>query len=402
MIKKVSEQWEAVDGDADSLRNADKGQLKSVADKVGEVRQALRTMCKASVTRTTLKEAVSAALDEILRERGEELLASIPGLEKRLDAPAAASQAAAADALSSVGQLRERLDSLEAKISSVVESDGTAEKKFGAFDRQVRDELSLVSEELNDLRSGKDAADSQVRDELSLVSDGIIEIEKGLGELEESVPETAKSLLSEMEFRLRKEISEMIEQLTVYVGELKEMMGRVEERTPSRAMLESMGADVSQRLERLEQSFASVSAQVEHIDSATPVIENMGERFRRLHEQTASTQLELNPNTEGVRDIRTGLGSRLDELEGVLRQVLDNWKSDQSEMAERLSALRDSLRDQLKDFHQQVEGEQKGIWNKLRGNKDPGLRLSGEEFGSLSGKLEGIITGLETVIARKK
>ena len=194
----------------------------------------------------------------------------------------------------------------------------------------------------------------------------------------------------------------MIEQLTVYVGERKEMMGRVEERTPSRAMLESMGADVSQRLERLEQSFASVSAQVEHIDSATPVIENMGERFRRLHEQTASTQLELNRNTEGVRDIRTGLGSRLDELEGVLRQVLDNWKSDQSEMAERLSALRDSLRDQLKAFHQQVEGEQKGIWNKLRGNKDPGLRLSGEEFGSLSGKLEGIITGLETVIARKK
>ena len=232
-----------------------------------------------------------AALDEILRERGQELLASIPGLEKRRDAPAAASQAAAADALSSVGQLRERLDSLEAKISSVVESDGTAEKKFGAFDRQVRDELSLVSDELNDLRSGKDAADSQVRDELSLVSEGIIEIEKGLGELEESVPETAKSLLSEMEFRLRKEISEMIEQLTVYVGELKEMMGRVEERTPSRAMLESMGADVSQRLERIEQSFASVSAQVEHIDSATPVIENMGERFRRLHEQTASCLL---------------------------------------------------------------------------------------------------------------
>ena len=68
MIKKVSEQWEAVDGDTDSLRNADKGQLKSVADKVGEVRQALRTMCKASVTRTSLKKAVSAALDEILRE----------------------------------------------------------------------------------------------------------------------------------------------------------------------------------------------------------------------------------------------------------------------------------------------------------------------------------------------
>ncbi len=399
MIKKVSEQWETVDGDADSLRNADKRQLKSVADKVGEVRQALRTMCKASVTRTTLKEAVSAALDEVLRERGEELLASIPGFEERLAASDAASQAGAVDAMASVDQLRERLDSIETKISLVAES---GDKRLGAFDSQLRDELRLVSDDLTDLRSGTDAARSQVRDELGLVSEGIVEIEKGLGELEESVPETAKSLLSELEFRLRKEISEMIEQLTVYVGELKEMLGRVEEQAPSRAMLENMGADVSQRLERIEQSFSRVSTQVEHIDSATPVIENMGERFRHLHEQTASAQLELNRNTEGVKEIRMTLGSRLDELEVILRQVVDNWNSDQSEMAERLSTLRDSLRDQLQDFHHQVEDEQKGIWNKLRGNRDPGLSLSSEEFGSLSGKLEGIITGLETVIARKK
>ena len=399
MIKKVSEQWEAVDGDADSLRNSNKQELKSVADKVGEVRQALRSMCKASVTRTTLKEAVSTALEEILRERGEELVTSIPGLQERLAASDATSQAGAAEAMASVDQLRERLDAIETKVSLVVES---GDERLGAFDSQIRDELSRVSDDVTDLRSHIDGADNQVRDELSLVSNGIVEIKKGLGELEESVPETAKSVLSELEFRLRKEISEMIEQLTLYVGELKEMLGRVEERTPSRAMLESMGADVSQRLERIEQSFSRVSTQVEHIDSTTPVIENMGESFRQLHEQTASAQLELNRNTEGVEEIRVTLGSRLDELEGVLREVLGNWDSDQSEMAERLSTLRDSLRDQLKDFHQQVEGEQTGIWNKLRGNKEPGLRLSGEEFGSLSGKLEGIITGLETVISKKK
>ncbi|MFP6739900.1 MAG: hypothetical protein VCD34_14300 [Planctomycetota bacterium] len=399
MIKKVSEQWEAVDGDADSLRNSNKQELKSVADKVGEVRQALRSMCKASVTRTTLKEAVSTALEEILRERGEELVTSIPGLQERLAGSDATSQAGAAAAMASVDQLRERLDAIEAKVSLVVES---GDERLGAFDSQIRDELSRVSDDVTGLRSHIDGVDNQVRDELSLVSNGIVEIKQGLGELEESVPETAKSVLSELEFRLRKEISEMIEQLTLYVGELKEMLGRVEERTPSRAMLESMGADVSQRLERIEQSFSRVSTQVEHIDSTTPVIENMGESFRQLHEQTASAQLELNRNTEGVEEIRVTLGSRLDELEGVLREVLGNWDSDQSEMAERLSTLRDSLRDQLKDFHQQVEGEQTGIWNKLRGNKEPGLRLSGEEFGSLSGKLEGIITGLETVISKKK
>ena len=91
----------------------------------------------------------------------------------------------------------------------------------------------------------------------------------------------------------------------------------------------------------------------------------------------------------------------LDDLGLALKDVVSRWESDQSAMTERLGRLRDSLRDQLKDFNFQVEGEQKGLWNKLRGNKDPGLKLSSEEFDNLSGKLEGIISGLETVISKK-
>ena len=142
MIKKVSEQWDAVDGDAGSLRNANKQELKSVADKVGEVRQALRSMCKASVTRTTLKEAVSAALEDILRQRGEELVTLIPGLEERLARSDAGSQAGTAEAMASVDQLSERLDALEAKISVVV---GSSDERVGAFERQVCDEFSLLA-----------------------------------------------------------------------------------------------------------------------------------------------------------------------------------------------------------------------------------------------------------------
>lgn len=395
MVKKVSEQWETVDKDVESLGNANRQELQSVAEKVGEVRQALRTMCRASVTRSTLKEAVSGVLENLLLQRGEELLSSIPGLQERLAASDATSRADSAEAMASVDQLRERLDAIEAKISSAVDS---SDERIGTLD----DRIGMVLCDITDLRSNLGGADDQVRDELSLLSDGIVNIEKGLGDLEESVPETAKSLLSELELRLRKEISEMIEQLTLYVGELKEALGRVEERIPSREMVEGIGADVSQRLARLEESFSKISGQVEHIDSTTPEIEGMGEHFRQLREQTASAQVELNRNSEGVEEIRGTLASRLDELEGVLRQVLHNWNSDQSEMAERLSVLRDSLRDQLNNFEQQVEGEQKGLWNKLRGNKEPGLKLSGEEYGSLSGKLEGIITGLETVISKKK
>ena len=178
------------------------------------------------------------------------------------------------------------------------------------------------------------------------------------------------------------------------------MLSRVEEMVPSR--LERLGAEVDQRLGRIEESFGKVSDQVRHLDSTTSEFEGMGTRFKELGERAASAQQELNRNTEGVEEIRTTLGSRLDELEGVLQQVISRWESDQSEMSQRLGNLRDSLRDQLADFNQQVEDEQKGFWSKLRGSKDPGLTLSSEELCSLSGKLEGIITGLDTVISKKK
>ena len=45
MIKKVSEQWDNVEQDLERQGNANRQHLQSVAEKVGEVRKALRTMC---------------------------------------------------------------------------------------------------------------------------------------------------------------------------------------------------------------------------------------------------------------------------------------------------------------------------------------------------------------------
>ena len=382
MIKKISEQWDGMEEDLDRLGNSDGPQLQSVARKVGDVREALQSMCKASVTRTTLKDAVREVLVALIEERGGELFS---GLEGSQDGQMA-SASDIAEVKESVAELRAKLDAIESRVGEV---DSSFDGRFGA-----------IQLDLTDVRSAVDDAGSQVRDELGIVSERVMQIEEGLGELEESVPETAKAVMTEFEVRLRKEISEMLEHLTFQFGELKEMLSRVEEMVPSR--LERLGAEVDQRLGRIEESFGKVSDQVRHLDSTTSEFEGMGTRFKELGERAASAQQELNLNTEGVEEIRTTLGSRLDELEGVLQQVISRWESDQSEMSQRLGNLRDSLRDQLADFNQQVEDEQKGFWSKLRGSKDPGLKLSSEELCSLSGKLEGIITGLDTVISKKK
>jgi chromosome segregation ATPase len=338
-------------------------------------------MCKASVTRTTLKDAVREMLVALIEERGGELFSGLEGSQDEQ----MASASDIAEVKESVAELRAKLDAIESRV--------------GEVDSSFDDRLGVIQLDLTDVRSAVDDAGLQIRDELGIVSERVMEIEEGLGELEESVPETAKAVMTEFEVRLRKEISEMLEHLTFQFGELKEMLSRVEEMVPSR--LERLGAEVDQRLGRIEESFGKVSDQVRHLDSTTSEFEGMGTRFKELGERAASAQQELNRNTEGVEEIRTTLGSRLDGLEGVLRQVISRWESDQSEMSQRLGNLRDSLRDQLADFNQQVD-DGKGFWSKLRGNKDPGLTLSSEEFCSLSGKLEGIITGLETVISKKK
>ena len=382
MIKKISEQWDGMEEDLDRLGNSDGPQLQSVARKVGDVREALQSMCKASVTRTTLKDAVREVLVALIEERGGELFSGLEGSQDEQ----MASASDIAEVKESVAELRAKLDAIESRV--------------GEVDSSFDDRLGVIQLDLTDVRSAVDGAGLQVRDELGIVSERVMEIEEGLGELEESVPETVKAVMTDFEVRLRKEISEMLEHLTFQFGELKEMLSRVEEMVPSR--LERLGAEVDQRLGRIEESFGKVSDQVRHLDSTTSEFEGMGTRFKELGERAASAQQELNRNTEGVEEIRTTLGSRLDELEGVLQQVISRWESDQSEMSQRLGNLRDSLRDQLADFNQQVEDEQKGFWSKLRGSKDPGLTLSSEELCSLSGKLEGIITGLDTVISKKQ
>ena len=393
MIQKISDQWDGVEKDVDRVGSPEGQQLEAVAQKVKDVRTALHTMCQASVTRTTLKEAVREVVVSLIEERGDELFPELKDLRGRLtqadagQGSTAASSAGVAGVRASVDELRARLDSIEARA--------------GELGTSLDDGLGALQLDVNEVRSVVAGTGRQVNDELEVISEMIMDIEEGLVQLKQSIPETAKIVMGELEVRLGKEISEMMEQLTAQIGELKEMLGRVEESVPSRGMVESLGEEVGQRLGRIEETVSKVSGQVEHIDSTTPEIESMGGHFRELREQTAAAQEELGRNSEGVAEIRSTLGGRLDELELALKDVVSRWESDQSAMAERLSRLRDSLRDQLNDFNFQVEGEQKGLWNKLRGNKDPGLKLSAEEFDNLSGKLEGIISGLETVISKK-
>lgn len=391
MIKKISGQWDGVEKEMEGIGGQERKQLQAVALKVNDVRQALHSMCKASVTRSTLKDAVREAVLDLIQERGDELFSGLTGLPpERAEAQpdfAAASADQVAEMRESVERLSARLDVIEAKV--------------GEVDSSFDDRLGGLQLELSEMRSTVEALGMQVGDELEVVSDMMVDMEDNLGQLRDSVAETAKAVMSEAEVRLRKEISEMMEKLAVNINEMKGMLGKLEETVPTRGMVEDLGQEVHQRLGGIEKTFEVVSGQVERIESTTPEIRNMGTHFKELRQQADAVQQELGRNIDGVAESRSVLAGRLDELAVVLQEVISRWESDQSATSERLSQLRDSLRDQLGTIRLQVEGDQKGFWNKLRGNKDPGLKLSAEDSDALSGKLEGIISGLEMVISKK-
>jgi DNA repair exonuclease SbcCD ATPase subunit len=112
--------------------------------------------------------------------------------------------------------------------------------------------------------------------------------------------------------------------------------------------------DFNERLGRIEESFLKVSDQVRHIDSTIPEIESLEAHFTQLREQVASAQAELRRNNQGVVEIGGAFGSRLDDLEGILHEVIAKWESDQSEMAQRLSHQQGFQPDQLKDFNERL------------------------------------------------
>ncbi len=412
MIRKLTDQWGEIEkgirpmersntGESGSARarHTDTKQLQAIVSQIGNVRDALRTMCKVSVTRQSLKSAVREALFPVIQEHRDELFPEVVELRRRLglaeedpgvldvyrgESPTASDEA--------VKAFRERLEGFEARIGELGSS-------FNEDLEGVGSKVDTVETGLTRLRSSVDHQVGAFQDSLEQVQGAVSKVQQHLGQLEESVPEQAKAAADEVEERLRKEIAEMVEQLDGKLADLRDVLGRVESTVPTREQLSAVG----ERLERLEVSFDRVSEQVTTIESSTPEVQALGQRFQELRELVGSTSERLEASGELVGSaISTTLGTRIDELESALRDGIRRWESDQSQVSERLGNLRDSLRDQLREFSSQVEDAHGSLWGKLTGKKDPGLKLSGEEFDALSDKLEGVIAGIETVIAKRK
>ena len=412
MMENVSEQWNEIERRVPADGDSDSEQLQDIVQQVGGVRDLLKKMCRASVTRTTLKAAVREALVPVIREHRDELFPELVELRRRLEAAdedpsALAVYEGGGGAAASPDELADLRRANEEQAREATDAAATFRRRLEGFETRISQLGAQFRPNLAGLRSDFDGlteadsrheealaglADADVKQAEAIAEQGqalggidgrIDEVRESLGELEATIPETAQKAANEVEMRLRKEIADMVEQLTERLAELKQTLGRLESTVPSRDML--VGLD--QRLDRLEASFEKIAGVVE---SSAPEVRALATRFEELRREIGEVSADLSRTGDGVGEVRQLFAAKLDELE-----------SDQSAMHERLSNLRDTLRDQLGTFNEQVQAAEGSLWGKITGKKEAGLKLNAEEFDHLSGKLEGIITGLEKVIARR-
>ena len=358
MINKLSEQWNRLEERVGGVTSGESQEAEGLLGQVASVREILQKMCEVSVTRTSLKEAIREALLPIVRQYRDELFPELVELRRRLEASGedpAALDVYRGESPRLADDVAVRLEGFEQRISELAAS----------IDQRITQEQLAGSETRQDHR--------------------LQEVQEYLGRLEASVPKTAEVVAGEVESRLRKEIESMVEQLTGKLSEVQETLGRIEEFVPRREALEA-----------LERRLASLEGVLER--AVAPEVRGLHERFAGLRQniQEASQVLE---RTTG--EVREALGRQLVELRTALHDGISRWESDQSQMHERLTSLRDTLRDQLGRLDDEVSKGKASLWGKLT-KKEKGLKLSPEDFDDLSGKLEGIVSGLESIIARRK
>lgn len=312
-----------------------------------------------------------------------QLEAQVPAMVEQRVAPAQATLRAETQAAvrATAEALQGRIDQLRSTLQgAVIELD----------ERQSRELAALKAATALRLQSAVDGLESRsdkAKEELA----------RRLVELEASVPAAVTKGTGELEARLQKEIDSMLDNLTVRITELRDLLTRVESVVPHRQAVSS----IDDRLVRLEERISGVSAHVESIDSLTPELRTLADRFAGLRDQMSALSTRVEATGNNLGGLKDGVAQGLGELEALLRSGIQRWEEDQSHLLERLSAIRDTLRDQLRVVGERVE-DSGGLLGKLTGRRDGGVRLSRDDWDHVSTKLEGIISGLESILSRKQ
>ncbi len=307
-----------------------------------------------------------------------------------------------------------RLEAIQGRVESV--EDGVA-KTRGDLDAKVGEATTQWAARLEELSDRVDS-DARLGDEFrSAAGERLDSIEDRLERSDERHDRTDERLgqingrigqveghvsrvelrLEEIETALRKEIDDMTQGLMEKFALVRDILARVESDMPHKDAVST----ANERLQGLQERVETMAERVENIDSVTPQVRGLGTQFDDLRSRIGTLSTQVDRNGDNLGELEGEFRARLEQLTSLLSAGIDRWESDQSFALERLTVMRDTLRDQLHRVGEQVDDAQTSLLGRLV-KRDAGVKMSRGEWETMAGKLEGIVAGLEGVLAKRR
>jgi chromosome segregation ATPase len=201
--------------------------------------------------------------------------------------------------------------------------------------------------------------------------------------------------------RLQKEMDTLMEQIEEKVTLLVDMVGQIQSGIPSRQLFEGL----DERLGKIEGRVRTVSDQIGAWEESLAELKLLGEQLAGIRGEVGGLGADLSSSSKESSELLNIFSRKIQDLQDLLRSAQERWESDRSNSRQRLSDLRDSLRDQLRSVIERSEGGGQGpiqLLGKLLARPDGGLRLGLEEWERLRTRLTMVIDGLEALLTESR
>jgi archaellum component FlaC len=333
------------------------------------------------------------ALGKELTSADENLAEGLKDLESRLTGKMEAFEASAAARIG--GLESDLLHSLAAAETRLTESQGGLETALGGrvegLDGELRRELAAAEGRLAEAQARIE--ENLGREVRELATKIPADLALRLAKIEETIPE-----LRAIEDRLRKQMEIAMDQVAEKLNGLTEIVVQIQSALPDRGVFDSL----SERLDRCETRFRTVSDQLDGLEGAVPELKSLGERITALRSDLSTLSSEVTSSGKEFQDVWSILSHRVQEVQDLLRGTVDRWNADRSNLRQRLVDLRDTVHDQLQVAIKSADGTPATFWGKVLGKSDGGLQLGIEDWERLRLRLETVIQGLEGLLSEIK
>ena len=301
------------------------------------------------------------------------------------------------------GRLKDRVDVQRLELNEHKEKLGEADERIVELEAHA----TSVDERLEENRTQLDSLQAllgQADVRMARSEERIGQVNGRIGQVEGHVSRV-EIRIEELDKELRKEIDDMVQALMEKFSALHDLMERMEQSMPHKSAVSTANErlqGLEERLQAVASNVESVAAKVENIDSVTPEVRGMGQQFDQLRDRLASLSTDVSDAGGRLGSLEGVFSQQITELSSLLQAGISKWETDQTYTLERLSVMRDALRDQLRTVGQQVAVAKGGLLGKLTRRKEGSLKLSRDEWDQMASKMEGIVAGLEGVLSKKK